>query len=120
MWKILAVVIAATLAACTLDAPATVDELGSSGPGIDDFDSYVVVAEDSDVLAASDCLIEDDCEYYREQTLAQCLAACNAGPRAIEAFCRVIPHAAIRLACWGVVYGGPVACSGFCYWYYTP
>ena len=116
MWKmILAVVIAAALAACTLDEPQTAAELGSV-----DAEWEAVAFDDEHVLAASDCLTEDDCDYYTEQTLAQCLAACNAGPRAIEAFCRVIPHAAIRLACWGVVYGGPVACSGFCYWYYTP
>ena len=64
MWTILAVVSAASLAVCTLDDPQTVDELDSSDPGsevtaTDDFDSYVVAAaEDTNILATSDCLTE--------------------------------------------------------------
>lgn len=127
---ILIVALAATFAACSLDDPQTVDdEFDSSDPGSQvittddfDFDSYIVAADDFDAYmrAALECTTEDDCEYQPEQTLAQCLAACQAGPRSIEAFCRVIPHPVIRGACWAVVYAGPVACSGFCYWYYTP
>jgi hypothetical protein len=115
MWKVLALVTAfAALASCTLDELQTTAELGSV-----DAESEVV-ALDEYVLAAPDCLTEDDCEYYPEQTLAQCLAACQAGSAAIEAFCRVVVHPAAKAACWGVVYAGPVACSGFCYWYFTP
>lgn len=58
----LMVAIAATLASCTLDDPQTLDEVDSSNPGseviaTDDFDSYVVAAEDSDMLATSEAQV---------------------------------------------------------------
>ena len=109
MWKRLALVTAVALASCTLDEPQTAAELDAV-----DAESEVVAFDDEYVLA------EEDWEHYPEQTLAQCLAACQAGSTAIEAFCRVVVHPAAKAACWGVVYAGPVACSGFCYWYFTP
>lgn len=125
MWKILAVMIAAPLAACTLDAAETVDELGASEPGAeviatDDFDSYVVAAEGPDSLAASDCLTEEDCEFYPEQTYAQCVAACNGGVAAIERFCWLIRIPWVQASCLAMRFGGPVVCANWCYWYFTP
>merc|ERR1711874_407736 len=46
---------------------------------------------------------------------AACLVACARGTAAIQAFCRVIPHPAVRAACWAVQFAGPVICRGFCY-----
>ncbi|KAI1706522.1 hypothetical protein DdX_12982 [Ditylenchus destructor] len=35
-----------------------------------------------------------------ELSYAQCAAACKAGVRAMESFCRLIPQPAVRSACW--------------------
>lgn len=49
---------------------------------------------------------------------AQCAAACRAGVSAMEAFCRCVPHPAVRALCWGVThYAGTASvamCTGFC------
>lgn len=47
-----------------------------------------------------------------------CLRACRGGAASRQAFCRTIPHPAIRAACWGVVFASYAGCAGFCYWYY--
>jgi hypothetical protein len=115
------VAVAATLASCTLDAPQTAEELDSA-PGAqptDEFYSYVA-AEDPYVLAAPECLGEDDCELAPEQTYAQCVAACNAGVAAIERFCFTIPHPVVKASCLAMRFGGPVVCANWCYWYLTP
>lgn len=71
-------------------------------------------------VAASSSAAPDAGPAPLAANLATCLSACSAGPRAVEAFCRVIPHPVIRAACWGVVHAGRPACEGFCYWYFTP
>lgn len=117
MWRILALVSAAALASCALDEPQTAVELEL---GSVDAESEAVTLDDESVLAATDCLAEDDCEVHPEQTLSQCLAACEAGAEAMAVFCRFIVHPVIAAACWKVVNAGPTPCSGFCYWYFTP
>lgn len=47
----------------------------------------------------------------------QCVDACRKGIEAIEAFCRTIPDARARGACWAARFSMN-ACIGFCYWYY--
>lgn len=55
-------------------------------------------------------------------TVGQCTAACRTGVRAMQAFCRVVPHPAVRAACWAVThYAGTTSvamCTGFCYNYF--
>ena len=52
----------------------------------------------------------------------ECLDACKKGTSAIQDFCRSIPpvgaYRVLRAACWAVQLASPVACSGFCYWYF--
>ncbi|CAF2744155.1 unnamed protein product [Rotaria sp. Silwood2] len=55
-------------------------------------------------------------------SLSQCMTACRAGVTAMEAFCRLIPHPAIRAGCWAIsLYAGTPSvamCTGFCYNYF--
>ena len=118
MGKILALVSAAALASCALDESHTAAELKIGT--MDAAESEAVTLDDEYALAATDCLAEDDCEVYPEQTRSQCLNACALGAAAIEAFCRIIVSPAIKAACWGVVNKGPQACANFCNWYFTP
>lgn len=52
----------------------------------------------------------------------RCLAACKRGGEAIRNFCRSIPpvgaYRALRATCWGLEFVGPVACAGWCYWWF--
>jgi hypothetical protein len=52
-------------------------------------------------------------------TLAQCIAACKNGEKAMEQFCRGIPDPRIRAGCWAVVLGSTTACIGWCYLQYS-
>ena len=53
-------------------------------------------------------------------SLAACLSACAQGTNAIQAFCRaLVAPPPVKAACWAVQFAGPVACSGFCYWYFS-
>jgi hypothetical protein len=115
MWKILALVTAVALASCSLDEPQTAAELGSV-----DAESEALALDDEYVLAASDCLTEDDCEYYPEQTYAQCVASCQGGVAAIERFCWLIRIPWVQASCLAMRFGGPVVCANWCYWYFTP
>ncbi|KAK4161373.1 hypothetical protein QBC43DRAFT_243806 [Cladorrhinum sp. PSN259] len=54
-------------------------------------------------------------------SLAECTIACEGGEAAMNAFCRIVPHPALRAACWGlaVALGSPAgltACANWCYW----
>ncbi|KAK3986817.1 hypothetical protein QBC44DRAFT_401666 [Cladorrhinum sp. PSN332] len=54
-------------------------------------------------------------------TLAECRIACEGGQEIMERFCRIIPHPALRAACWGLAVAldtraGQTACANWCYW----
>ncbi|KAK4225267.1 hypothetical protein QBC38DRAFT_483461 [Podospora fimiseda] len=54
-------------------------------------------------------------------TLAECRIACEGGQEAMERFCRIVPHPALRSACWGLALAldtraGQTACANWCYW----
>jgi hypothetical protein len=49
--------------------------------------------------------------------MASCMAACEAGTKAIEAFCQAIRDPRIRFACMGVRFARPL-CHAFCAKYY--
>lgn len=50
--------------------------------------------------------------------MMRCLTACSGGEQSILAFCRSIPDARIKGACWAFVVGTLVACNNFCYRYW--
>lgn len=52
-------------------------------------------------------------------TRTQCQAACRSGVAAMEKFCRLVPHPAVRAGCWAVVPlaktpGAITACTNWC------
>lgn len=58
------------------------------------------------------------------QSLSGCIKACKIAKNgvenpAIQAFCRTIPHPAIRAACWSVQFATKVGCEGFCYAFFS-
>merc|ERR1712043_137597 len=42
-----------------------------------------------------------------------CTGACNGGSAAIGLLCKVVPGI-YKVACYGVMFAGPVACNSFC------
>ena len=55
----------------------------------------------------------------RDLTRGQCKAACDNGADAVERFCRLIPEARVRAACWAAATAvqtpiGQRACTSFC------
>lgn len=79
-----------------------------------------IILEYFDPLTGSDCTTAEECEAYLEQTLSQCLNACQLGIEAIERFCDLIPVPAIQASCYAMRFGGPILCSNWCYWYFSP
>lgn len=70
----------------------------------------------ADVYAAP---VEVEALETRDLTRGQCKNACDRGADAMEAFCRRIPDARIRLFCWGAAAAiesplGQRACVSFC------
>jgi hypothetical protein len=102
--------VALVASACTLPA----DDAGE----IPVTEIFIDGAADTHDFA--ECITEDDCEYYPEQTYSQCIAACEAGVAAMEVFCRFILSPVVSQACWKAAYAGPAACVNFCKWYFTP
>ena len=76
-----------------------------------------------------DCLLNEQCTALLESpielpadqtlsTLGRCLNACAQGEKAINAFCRTVPHPYVKAACWTVSLADYPVCAGFCYNYY--
>lgn len=52
-----------------------------------------------------------------DPSLQRCLRACKSVASA-QRFCKTIPYAPVRAACYGAAAAGTVPCRGFCYWYF--
>lgn len=96
------------------------------------FDYYEAMKQDlNQFVVATQALSENELEApdvnmsvpdagqeVEKQSCSQCIASCWSGAAAIQNFCRVVWHPQVAAACWAVVFAGPVACEGFCLWYF--
>ena len=114
---VLCAVVVCTLASCATEVEVPEPEEEESPPlKLSEEDELAVDA----CVAAGLCLVDDTQRVPKKPpkpTQRQlCIAGCEGGTDAIQAFCRLLPNPALKAGCWAASYAGKQVCKGWCLW----